>query len=113
MSGKKFPKKGDVYWAKLDPTVGSEIQKTRPVLVVSNDVANEYSKLVMIAPITSKVKNVHSFEVQIVLKGNPAKILLNQCRAVDKTRLDKKIAEVDADTLKQAEEAIKIVFGIN
>lgn len=112
MSGKRFPRRGEIYWVDLDPTQGAEIQKKRPALVVSNDVGNEASKLVMIAPITSKVKFLCSFEVPINLKGKSAKIMLNQCRAVDKKRLGDKIDEIDGEVMKKVEESIKIVFAL-
>ncbi len=113
MSGKKFPKRGDIYWVELDPTKGKETQKTRPGLIVSNDIGNEVSNVVMIAPITSKTDNVYPFEVKISLKDKPAKIMLNQCRAIDKSRLKGKIDSIDSATMKNVVEAIKIVFAIN
>lgn len=113
MSGKKYPKRGEIYWVNLDPAFGSESKKMRPGLIVSNDIGNEVSDLVMVAPITSKVKNVYPFEVKTTLKGKPAKIMLNQCRALDKSRLKDIIDNVDINTMKAAEEAIKIVFGLN
>lgn len=67
----------------------------------------------MIAPITSKISRVYPFEVKTIVENKPAKIMLNQCRAVDKSRLNKKIGEVDADTMKAVEEAIKLVFSIS
>lgn len=113
MSGKKFPKHGEIYWVELDPARVGETQKTRPGLIVSNDVGNEVSNVLMIAPITSKTQNVYPFEVEIVLDGKPAKIMLNQCRALDKSRVKKKISEVDFQTMQSVTEAIKIVFAIN
>ncbi|MGZ3634054.1 MAG: type II toxin-antitoxin system PemK/MazF family toxin [Parachlamydiaceae bacterium] len=91
MSGKLYPKRGEIYWVDLDPTIEGETQKLRPGLIVSNDIGNEVSQVIIIAPITSKVKNIYSFEVKIFLKGKPAKVMLNQCRAVDKSRLKAKI----------------------
>jgi mRNA interferase MazF len=107
-----FPKRGDIYWVNLDPTVGSETKKTRPALVVSNDVGNEMAKIVMIAPITSKIKTIYPFEVKVVIDGKVGKIMLNQCRAVDKSRLIRRIDSVDQKIMKLVEDAIKIVFGI-
>ena len=112
MNGKKFPKRGEIYWVELDPARGGETQKTRPGLIVSNDVGNELSNVVMVAPITSKVRNIYPFEVKCILNGKPAKIMLNQCRALDKSRVLDKIDEVDHITLHAVIEAIKIVFAI-
>jgi mRNA interferase MazF len=115
MSGRKndFPKRGEIYWVNLDPTIGNETKKTRPALVVSNDIGNETSKIVIVAPITGKVKNVYPFEVKTSVDGKMAKVMLNQCRAVDKIRLTTKIGSMDDKGMKSVEEAIKIVFGLN
>jgi len=113
MSGDKFPKRGEIYWVVLDPAIGGETKKTRPGLIVSNNIGNEVSKVIMIAPITSKVKNIYPFEVKTTLNKKSAKIMLNQCKALDKSRLKEKIGEVDTITMKAVEDAIKIVFGID
>jgi mRNA interferase MazF len=113
MSGKNFPKRGEIYWTDLEPARGGETQKTRPCLIVSNDIGNEISKVVMVAPITSKISRVYPFEVKTKVGGKSAKIMLNQCRALDKSRLLKPMGKVDEDTIRAVDEAIKIVFGIN
>lgn len=115
MSGRKnnFPKRGDIYWVNLDPTIGSETKKTRPALVISNDIGNESSKIIVVAPITSKVKNVYPFEVKTSVGGKAGKIMLNQCRAIDKSRLTKQIGSIDSSSMKLVENAIKIVFALS
>lgn len=112
MSGKDFPKRGEIYWTDLEPVRGGEIQKIRPALIVSNDIGNELSQVVMIAPITSKASRIFPFEVKIILNGKQGKIVLNQCRAVDKSRLLNKIDLVDSQTMNEVVNAIKVVFGI-
>jgi mRNA interferase MazF len=115
MNGKKkdFPKRGEVYWTNLDPAVGGETNKTRPSLVVSNDIGNETANIIIIAPITSKAKKIYPFEVKVSVNGKLGKIMLNQCRAIDKSRLSGKIDAIDQETMKFVDEAIKIVFGLN
>ncbi len=110
---KNFPRRGEVYWVSLDPSVGSETKKTRPALIVSNDIGNEQSPVVIIAPITSKIKYFSPFNVKTVLKGRPGKIMLNQCRAVDKSRLKEKLGEIAPEQMSEVDEAIKVVFAIN
>ncbi len=110
---KKFPRRGEIYWVNLDPTIGSETKKTRPGLIVSNDLGNEESDVVIIAPITSKIKNVYPFEVELSIDSRPGKVMLNQCRAVDQSRLKQKLGEVDSETMKEVDEAIKIAFSIS
>lgn len=115
MNGKKesFPRRGEIYWVNLDPTIDAETKKKRPALIVSNDIGNELTDLVIIAPITSKVKKIYPFDVKIFMHGKLGKIMLNQCRAIDQSRLDNKIDDIDKETMQSVEEAIKIVFGLN
>ena len=111
-SKKDFPKRGEIYWVNLDPTVGGETKKTRPALVVSNDIGNEMANIIMVAPITSKIKNIYPFEVKVSVAGKLGKIMVNQCRAVDKSRLTSKMDIIDHETMKSVEDALKIVFGL-
>lgn len=86
--------RGEVYWVNLDPTIGSEIQKTRPALVVSPDDMNAALPRVIVAPITSKGQPL-GCRPELTLNGKPARILLDQIRCVDKARLAGKLGEVD------------------
>jgi mRNA interferase MazF len=107
-----FPKRGEVYWVSLDPAIGAETRKTRPCLIISNDKGNEASGTVIIAPITSKVKRVYSFEVETFIADRKGKIMVNQCRTIDKTRLGKLECQLDGETMNGVDEAIRITFGI-
>lgn len=87
-------RRGEVYWVNLDPTIGTEIRKTRPALVVSPDDMNVALPRVIIAPLTSKGQHL-GCRPEIVFAGKQAKILLDQLRSVDKRRLAGKIGEID------------------
>ena len=87
-------KRGEIYWVNLDPTVGTEIKKTRPALVVSPDDMNEVLPRVIVAPLTSKGQPL-GCRPEITLDGKQARILLDQLRCVDKLRLAGKMGEVD------------------
>lgn len=87
-------KRGEVYWVNLDPTVGTEIKKTRPALVVSPNDMNEVLPRVIVAPLTSKGQPL-GCRPEITLDGKQARILLDQLRCVDKLRLAGKMGEVD------------------
>ena len=84
-------KRGEIYFAALDPTRGSEIQKTRPVIIVSNDAANRASSLVTVLPLTSNMTHVHPFEVKLGARETgltkDSKAMAQQVRTIDKTRL--------------------------
>lgn len=106
------PKRGEIYWVNLDPTIGTEITKKRPAVIVSNDIANEISPRVIVAPITSNATRIFPFEAPIALKGRGGKILLDQIRSVDKIRLDGKIAECDTKAMVLIADALKIALAI-
>jgi mRNA interferase MazF len=86
--------RGEVYWVNLDPTVGSEIKKTRPALVVSPDDLNVALPRVIIAPLTSKGQSL-GCRPEVNFAGKPALILLDQLRSVDKRRLASKMGEIE------------------
>lgn len=85
---------GDVYWVNLDPTIGSEIQKTRPALVISPSDMNAVLPRVIVAPIASKGQAL-GCRPEVEFNGKSARILLNQIRCVDKVRLPGKLGEID------------------
>ena len=87
--------RGDVYWANLDPVIGSEIQKTRLALVVSPDDLNQALPSVIIAPLTSAGRPL-GCRPGVVFQAKSARILLDQLRCVDKIRLGKKMGSIDA-----------------
>ena len=86
--------RGEVYWVNLDPTIGSEIQKTRPALVVSPDDMNAALPRVIIAPLTSAGQPM-GCRPEVVFQNKAARILLDQVRCVDKVRLGKKMGQID------------------
>jgi len=110
-------RKGDIYWADLNPAIGSEISKTRPVLVVSNDINNQYAATVTILPITSSTDKIYPFEV-LLPKGeanltNASKAKANQIRTIDKQRLRNKIGKISKTKLTEVEQAILIHLEIS
>lgn len=105
-------KRGDIYWANPDPATGSEIAKTRPVLVISNDINNKFATTVSIRPITSATKKIYPFEVLISsgesgLKST-SKIKANQIRTIDKQRIGKNIGELGILKMNEVKAAMLI-----
>ena len=86
--------RGEVYWVNLEPTIGTEIKKTRPALIVSPDDLNAALPRVIIAPITSKGQPL-GCRPEVVFVGKKARILLDQIRSVDKRRLMGKLGEIE------------------
>jgi mRNA interferase MazF len=108
--------KGEIYWANLSPTIGSEISKTRPVLIVSNDINNQFAATVSILPITSTTAKVYPFEVFLPQGeghlANDSKAKANQIRTIDKQRIGNKIGKISKSKLVEIEEAILTHLGI-
>ena len=111
-----YPKRGSVYLVNLDPTIGSEIKKTRPAVIIQNDVGNQYSPITIIAPITSGEKAVYPIEVEVKKAegglDNDSLILLNQIRAIDKRRLVKYLGKVKPETMQRVDQALLISLGL-
>ena len=106
-------RRGEIYLAALDPVVGKEISKTRPVVVISNDKNNEFSATVTILPLTSRgLRKIYPFEV-FLPKGagnlpKDSKIKADQIRTLDKSRLRTLIGKLEREEIIQIEKAIKI-----
>jgi mRNA interferase MazF len=91
-----YPRRGEIYWVNLDPVVGREIAKRRPGMVVSPDEMNRALGMVILAPVTSKVRPWPT-RVSVSLGGRRRSVALDQIRAVDASRLGKRLATVDAE----------------
>jgi len=105
-------KRGDVVLVNLDPVVGSEQGKIRPVLIIQNNISNEYSPITIIAPITSKIYS-KEFPTNVFLPkkdsglDKDSTILLNQIRTIDKSRISKRLSAVNEQIMKRVNMSIK------
>jgi len=90
-------KRFDVYLVNLDPTVGSEVRKARPCLIISPDEMNGYIATVIVAPMTTKGRN-YPTRVLCAFKGKEGQVVLDQVRTVDKSRLVQKLGRIDKHT---------------
>jgi mRNA interferase MazF len=111
------PRRGEVYLVNFNPTIGSEIKKTRPALIVQNDIANQHSPITIVAAISSKYDD-KLYPTEVLIQSGEAGlkhdsvVLLNQIRSIDRRRLVKKIGKVRDITLKRADASIKISLGL-
>jgi mRNA interferase MazF len=106
------PRRGDVYWVVLDPALGTEIRKTRPAVVISNDSCNRYGSRVVVLPITSNVESLYPGEARIEVRGAPARVLGDQIRSIDKTRLRSRIGRLTKQELQGVENAVQITLDL-
>ena len=117
MARVSFPRRGEVYRVALDPTVGTEMAKTRPAVIISNDVGNEYSGRVIVAPTGSRnLDRVYPFEVLVPAGegGLPetSKVLLDQIRTCDKARLGRRIGALPAARMVEVDRAIRLSLAV-
>jgi mRNA interferase MazF len=109
---RKLPRRGDVYWVALDPAVGSEIKKTRPAVIVSNNSCNTFDSRVVVLPLISNVDSLYPGEAMVVVNGKPARVSGDQIRSLDKSRLQSRIDTLSQDELAAVDEAIRITLAL-
>jgi mRNA interferase MazF len=109
---RRAPRRGDVFWVNLDPVVGSEIRKTRPAVIVSNDSCNRYGTRVVVLPITSNVHSLYPWEAMVEVKGRPGRALGDQIRSIDKIRLKSRAGRLTADEMSRIDDALMITLGL-
>lgn len=112
-----LPRRGEIYLVRFDPTVGHEIQKTRPAVVIQNDVSNQYSPITIVAAISSKFADP-PFPRQVIIEPKESGLstrsaaILNQIRSIDRQRLGKRLGSLTPQTMKRVDEALKISLGL-
>ena len=110
-------KRGDIYYAELNPVIGSEQGGTRPVLIISNDIGNKHSPTVIIAAITSRVHTKAKLPTHTAVSNyegldKDSVILLEQIRTLDKRRLKERMGHLDENMMNRVNAAIEVSFGL-
>lgn len=100
----------EIYFVSLDPTLGSEIRKTRPCLIISPNEMNDHLKTVVVAPLTSTIRK-YPTRIDCHVDGKDGQIALDQLRAVDRARLTRKIGQLDAVSAQQVLSVLKKMFS--
>lgn len=106
------PKRGEIHWVALDPALGTEIRKTRPAVIVTNDSANAFGPRVVVLPVTSNVSSLYPGEARIQVAGKPARVLGDQIRSIDKRRLRGRIGRLTGEELEAIEEAMRVTLAL-
>ena len=108
----KYPLRGEIYWIELDPTLGIEIKKTRPCLILSINAYNKKMPRVIIFPITSQIQNIYPFQIHVEVNGKEGKVMTDQVRCVDKRRIKERSGALTSVKIQEVEESIKLCLGI-
>jgi mRNA interferase MazF len=106
------PRRGEVWWVSFDPSVGGEIQKTRPAIIVSNDAANTVLNRVIVVPITSQVAKVYPGEALVTVNGEQRKGMADQIMTAPKQRLRSKLGALSLADLTAVENAVLMQMGM-
>ncbi len=116
MNKDTFPKRGEIWFTSFDPSVGTEIRKTRPALVLSNNIANKKTTKVSVVPLTSNIKNIGLIVIVEPDKENnlkvPSLIRVPDINTFDKSRLKNKMGILSLEKLKEVEEKLKLHLGL-
>ena len=104
--------RGEVWWVNFDPSIGGEIQKRRPAIIVSNDVANRHLNRVQVVPLTGNVAPLYPSETHVILNGQQCKALADQLTTVSKLRLSERLGRLNRTDIQAVERVMKRQLGL-
>lgn len=105
-------KRSEVWWVNFDPSIGGEIQKKRPAVIISNDSSNKFLNRVQVVPLTSKTDRLYPSEALVVFEGKESKAMADQLATVSKLRLFKRAGVLSAKDMQRIEEAVKVQLDL-
>jgi len=106
-------KRREVWWVNFDPSIGGEIKKKRPAVIISNDASNRFLNRVQVVTLTSKTERLYPSEAEVVFKGKESKAMADQLATVSKERLFRRAGILSQEDMRKIEKAIKIQLDIH
>jgi mRNA interferase MazF len=105
-----IPRRGEVWWVALDPTLGSEIAKTRPCVVLTRDLINQHRRTVLVVPLSSSPSADPPIRVPVICGGQPAVAVIDQIRAIGKQRLQSRIGVLSTEEMEAIGRALQQIL---